>query len=301
MSHSFPLMNLSMELVLEIISFAAHPQLPLNTLSWARPSYSNARALASVSHLMYQITMPHLLHSVAFNRVDQLQAFIRSYTHQRRMVSSRLAVNYAALVRQFWATGIWEPLVGHDEGIDYRTLYDILRCVDCIGLSFPALHILYNSLASVSFEPSPGNWTCQRLILAGAGWRWSPLISTREGLAFLSQITHLALWIPCHTEEPAHNERSDHLYPQWLSGVPFSLMPGLTYFSFPLLTELYEGMVVQVGTNDEFREWVRTGGYTGKSIAVTFETLPFHPTVPKGVWDSAYIQTEVERVWRMGH
>ncbi|KAJ7594967.1 hypothetical protein C8J56DRAFT_453559 [Mycena floridula] len=281
MSRSFRFVDLSPELALEIISFAATPTMSFKT---CRPSYTTALSLASVSHLMYRATMPHLLHTIACTSTEQLKSFVHSFHQNRRQVDSRFAPDYAALVKQVWLTDIWEPLVDCDDDIDYRALYEIFRNVDQLDISFNSMHLLYNSLTSI--DPSAGQWSCRRLVLSGKHWRWSPLTSTVEGQAFLQQLTHLALWVPCHEVS------------SWLSSIPFESMSALTRFSFPLLSsgsiQQYHRTTI-IGNKDIFVDWKRTGQYEGDMMTIAIEI----PEAVNFAWDDAYAYAleENARVW----
>lgn len=304
-SEPFPFARLSVELALEIISYAAYPQPTSVRLDCPRPNYSTARALASTSQLMYHMSMPHLLHTVALNTTAHLQSFIWSLHLQRhrKQYNSRLMLDYTKLVRRFWATGVWESLVEQspEDTIDYRALWDIIQGVDCLGLSFHSSHLLYNGVGSAAMDSSV-DWSCRQLVLSGIHWRWSPLTSSNESLAFLRQITHLALWIPYHGEGQSSTEQS---LPYWIRSVPFALMPNLAFFAFPLLDEasgpIYEGTVVcttsRSGKND-FLEWATSGELQGETIRVAFESSPVLAGADDdAVWDYGYVQRESVRAW----
>ena len=297
---TFPFTDLPIELALDIITIAACPDsTPSNDLTCTRPLHTTALTLASVSRSMYRYTMPHLLHTVACCKTDQLKLFIRSFHDQRcRLPGSALALDYPKLVRRFWATGIWESLVNNDNDIDYRALYDIIRGVDCLGISFHSLHLIYNALECAHRDPTASRWDCHRLILCGSHWRWSPLSSTAEGVAFLKHITHLALWVPHH--DGTGVAKRTKITPCWATGIPFSLMPSLCQFSFPLLSSgSYNGMMVYSGTRELCMEWMSTGQFGGETKQIMFQRTSALAGENSSIWDFDYMQEEIERCQKL--
>ncbi|KAJ6576836.1 hypothetical protein B0H10DRAFT_2101723 [Mycena sp. CBHHK59/15] len=228
----FPFSRLPTELALEIVRVAALPS--YEDKAAPRPSYATARSLAAVSHAIRSATMPHLLHSVVLASPTQALYFIDAILLQKQLSarSSPLALDYTALVRRFWSTECWEPMMDdlryYDP--DYGALYEIIRGVDALGLNFRALNVLYNGLASACADPVR-DWTCRRVTFAGELSRWRPLTSNTAGLAFLGHVTHLTLWIPTHDDPPQPSP-----VPSWVQAVPFAAFHSLTHVAFPLLT-----------------------------------------------------------------
>ncbi|KAJ7106034.1 hypothetical protein C8R43DRAFT_859152, partial [Mycena crocata] len=232
---SFPFNFLPTELALEIIRLTSLPNYEDATAP--RPSYATALSMASVSHAIRSATMPHLLHSVVLSSSPQVLSFIDSILLQKDFSasSSPLALDYTRLVRRFWSTECWEPLMEHSPEyfIDYSALYKVIRGVDSLGLNFRSLHLLYNGLTSPGADPEK-DWRCRHVTFAGFLPRWKPLTSNSEGTAFLSRITHLTLWISPHNRPwlppPPHESR----IPSWIEHVPLDFFHSLTHLQFPL-------------------------------------------------------------------
>jgi hypothetical protein len=316
----FPFTLLPTELALEIISIAALPK--YDDATAPRPSYATALAMASVSHTMRNATMPHLLHSVVLASSPQVLSFIDSILLQKRLsASSPLALDYTNLVRRFWSTECWEALMedSPEYCIDYGALYEIIRGVDSLGLNFRSLHLLYNGLASTGANPAE-DWQCRHVTFAGSLPRWKPLTSSAEGIAFLSRITHLTLWIPTHTHPwlapPPHESR----VPRWIQEIPFSSFRNLTHLAFPLLSVLVPTCyktnpnVFQVPTEtlvyvapssspdfkpSVFREWALGDDPLGRGVVVPFRhSLPNCRVGSNELgWESSFMSGESAAAW----
>ncbi|TFK44873.1 hypothetical protein BDQ12DRAFT_673732 [Crucibulum laeve] len=313
----FPLTELTTELALEIIRLAATPA-PDENLHRRRGYYSTALSLCSVSSTIRRATMPYLLHTIILSSSSDVLSFIDSLRLQKQHMfhGSRLAVQYSHFVRRFWSTECWEPLVdshAHDM-LDYTTLYDVIRGVESLGLNFLSLHLLYNGLSAPLSNPRE-DWFCRRVTLAGLFWRWKPLTSTSEGLAFLRQITHLNLWIPDHQIDPLSPNRSP--IPRWVEQVPFALMPNLIHFSCPLLTN----QKLQLGHNPYytptevivyavdlsctldhdptvFLQWASAPDPLAYGVVLPFRTpiLPPDCAHEDWRWEVAYLQGQEDRM-----
>ncbi|KAF7362197.1 hypothetical protein MVEN_00565800 [Mycena venus] len=231
----FPFTLLPTEISLEIIRVASIPS--CDDATAPRPSYATAVSMASVSHTMRSATMPHLLHSVVLASSPQVLSFIDSILLQKQLATSAtpLALDYTKLVRRFWSTECWEPLMedSPDYRIDYGALYDIICRVESLGLNFRSLHLLYNGLASPGADPAR-DWKCGRVTFAGLFPRWKPLTSSTEGMIFLSRISHLTLWISTyHNSWPTHERR----VPNWIGEMPLSSFRNLTHLAFSLVSD----------------------------------------------------------------
>jgi len=312
----FPFNNLSTELALEIIRIAASPDF-VETPNSSRPYYTTALSLTSVSYAVRRATMPRLLHTVVLSSAPHLLAFIRSILLQRQHQKnhSRLALDYKKLVRRFWSTECWEPVVDEapDDPLNYSLLYEIIRGVESLGLNFRSLHLLYNGLASANAKPSE-DWSCQRVTFAGSFWRWRPLMSTSEGLTFLGRISHLVIWIPNHDSYPLFDDQSP--VPNWIEHVPFAMMPNLTYVAFPLLSNrirheargsfhtptemvVYTAPCTSKPDPTIFKRWALGPDPLVHGIVIPFRVLPiFSSDKPVDLnWEVAYVQGEGDGAW----
>lgn len=313
----FPFTDLSTELALEIIRFACVPD-PHIELTKPRPYYATALALSSVSHAVRRAAVPHLLHTVILISADHVLAFIDTIALQvhHHQSHSPLALNYTRLVRRFWSTECWEPLVeeSSDNPLNYSALYEIMRSTESLGLNFRSLHLLYNGLESVNANPEL-DWTCKRVTLAGDFWRWSPLTSSHQGLTCLRQLTHLVVWIPDNRTDPIAPEESP--LPKWVHSIPLGSMPNLTHFAVPLLTNRarFEGqrslaiyapteMLVYMRENPKrepspFKQWVSSRDPLRYGVVVRIRVEATRvPNVPENLdWERAFMGDECEMIW----
>ncbi|KAK0484320.1 hypothetical protein EDD18DRAFT_707263 [Armillaria luteobubalina] len=308
----FPILNLPMELFLMIITYAASPVFDAEDVTVVRPSYSAAVALARVSYLMYQHTMPYLLHTVVLNSEVDLALFARTvrYQHQRQ-VPRRLRLEYPSLVRRFWCSESYEAIVDRDDCIDYSSLYKVISRAESIGMPFYGTHLLYNGLSTVDANPDK-NWVCNRVVFEGRFIRWRPITSSYEGATFLQRITHLSMWVPYHDLSSI----SPQEYPvaEWVKDIPFHMMINLRYFSFPLLIDRrrhegprsigYPRMVVYHALRGEafnpvtFKDWAMSAEFQKYAWQVNLQKMPqISPSEP-GAWTAGYVLDETERVWK---
>ncbi|KAJ8514447.1 hypothetical protein ONZ45_g8010 [Pleurotus djamor] len=280
------------DIAYQIIRCAAIPDFYAN----GNP-YKTALALTRVSSTVRRMAMPAFLHTVLLNDPDKLLLLIQA-VHNSRMNGRRyrrltLSSDYTHLIRRLWITDAPARLVELDT-LDHQTLYDIMRNVHSLGLTFTSLSMLSDCLDQA--RDVKKEWKCKRLTLCGEADRWRPLTATAAGVAFLAKITHLFVISVKDTEST--------LYPQSITNVPFANMPSLTHFAFPKLDSkdrmvpvvVYEtGGLVESKT---FRQWV-TSPDPGR-----FGTLvPYYAPMKdwkRGKWFNqcdAYGLAEEEQLW----
>ncbi|KAJ7188616.1 hypothetical protein C8R46DRAFT_1023916 [Mycena filopes] len=306
------------ELALEIIRVASVPSYEDPTAP--RPSYATAVSLASVSHAMRSATMPHLLHSVVLASSHHVLSFIDSILLQRQLSdsSSALALDYPRLVRGFWSTECWEPLIedSPDYFIHYAALYSVIRGVDVLGLNFRSLHLLYNGLASAGADPAV-DWTCTHVTFAGSLPRWKPLTSSSEGTIFLSRVTHLTLWIPTYKHPWLAPPSDESQVPPSVALVPFALLSNLTHLAFPLSskhTPTHDPTTIQVQVPTEtltyvapnpsstefapsvFREWALSDDPLSHGVVTPFRTPP-PCNRDEPAWEFSFMSGECQATW----
>ncbi|KAJ7647646.1 hypothetical protein FB45DRAFT_205171 [Roridomyces roridus] len=293
---SFPFTRLPVELAHEIVRISAAPDYQVPTAK--RPtSYATALSLASTSHALRRLTMPHLLHTIVLESTAQTLSFISSLSFQRRLDRrSPLALDYSKLVRQFWCSECWEDH-GPDGELDYAALYKIIRGVDLLGLSFYALHLLYNALDSSEADPRR-DWKCQKIIFTGANPRWNPLRISHSGVDWMGRITHLMFWIPppVPSEEPTS-------VPHWVAEIPFSDFTSLTHMAFPPISNdlsVPVEMVAHVAKGSDFtpavfREWATSRKH---GVVIPFQSPPICRVGEAQVrWEVPFVMGEASRIW----
>ncbi|KAK0486150.1 hypothetical protein IW261DRAFT_782696 [Armillaria novae-zelandiae] len=315
-SHSqkkiFPILNLPMELFLMIIAYAASPVFDSEDITVVRPSYSAAIALARVSYLMYQHTMPYLLHTVVLNSEVDLGLFARTirYQHQRQ-VPRRLRLDYPSLVRRFWCSESYEAIIDRNEYIDYSSLYQVISRAESIGMPFYGTHLLYNGLASDGANPD-NDWKCRRVAFEGRFIRWKPITSSYEGATFLKKITHLSMWVPYHNL--ASISPQEYPVAAWVKDIPFHIMTNLRHFSFPLLMDrrrheglrkigyltmaVYQAPHGQAFNPVTFKDWATSAEFQKYGRQVKLQKMPQLSSSDAGDWTAGYVLDETERVWK---
>ncbi|KAG7449644.1 uncharacterized protein BT62DRAFT_1001932 [Guyanagaster necrorhizus] len=306
----FPLLSLPMELILEIITYAASPVFfNEKDVSIVKPSYSAAIAMACVSYFMYQQTMPHLLHTVILNSEDDLALFARTVRlHHQGRVFKRLS--FAPLpVRRFWCSESYEALVDRNNNVDYSSLYQVICHAKSIGLPVHGMHLLYNGVTSDGANPSQ-DWRCRRVTFEGQSLRWKPITSSGEGATFLGKITHLSMWVPYHDLSKVPPE--EYPFANWVQNIPFHMMPNLRHFSFPLLVDQrrygskvgYSMMLVYCAPHGQefnpvaFRDWARSPKFWTYGWQVKLQITPKIVPSAREDWVVGYVLDEAERVWK---
>ncbi|KAJ7209712.1 hypothetical protein GGX14DRAFT_452804, partial [Mycena pura] len=313
----FHLTRLPNELVLLIIRAACHPN--YDDVTAQRPSYATAVSLASVSHAIRSATMPYLLHTVVLASSPQVLSFIDSVLLQQKLCASAspLALDYASLVHRFWSTECWEASERDPPQyrVHYAALYAIIRGVDSLGLNAHSLHLLYNGLSSLGADPQ-NDWKCRHVTLAGYP-RWKPLTSCWEGIAFLSHITHLTLWIPTHNRPWLPPAPDCTLVPRVIQEVPLSSLPNLTHLAFSFLPDhrLIRHMVdgtdifrmsshmlayvlpdsVDSGPS-VFREWALSDDFLVNGVVQTVDAIGCIGRWDLS-WEFPFMQGEPDAIW----
>lgn len=306
----FPILSLPIELFLEIIAYAASPEFNDGDVDVVRPSYSAAIALARVSHLMYQHTMPHLLHTVILNSERDLALFARAvqYQHQRQ---GRLRLDYPSLVRRFWCSESYEAIIDRNNYIDYSSLYQVISRAESIGMPFYGMHLLYNGLASDGANPDK-DWKCCRIAFEGRFIRWKPITSSYEGATFLKKITHLCMWVPYH--DLSSISLQEYPVAEWVKDIPFRMMTNLRQFSFPLLVDRrrhegprrigYPTMVVYCAPYGKvfdpvtLKDWATSPKFQTYGRQVKLQKVPQLAPSDTGAWTAGYVLDETERIWK---
>lgn len=253
---SFPFSRLSTELVLEIISFAASPEVDcLNSMYGRRGTYTSALALTKVSYDFRQAVMPHLLRTVVLSSSLDVHLFIQTLLRQCwfRRHFPNLVLEYKLHVRRLWCTESMNVL---NDGHDFETMLgwdlfrDLLFNVHSLGLGIHSFHLLLNDLTNLSSLSHPRMTSqslvseyCSRITFCGPFFQWDLVTSTIQGIRFLAGITHLTLWITdCTISIPSHPR-----IPSWVDAIPFHLLDRLAYLEVLLIPELSEEELDQVG------------------------------------------------------
>jgi hypothetical protein len=305
---SFPFTKLAAELCFEIIRVAAEPE-------WDNdgPYYLTAVALCSVSHAVRQGAIRFLLNTVFLCSPTQLLAFVDAIhiQHIHQQTNSCLQVDYTRFVRRLLFRDCWEPLPEQSREapvLDYSALYGVMRNAENLGIDFNSLHILYRGLASAGACPIT-DWNCRKVVFSGEYYRWSPLVVTVEGSAFLSRITHLVLWIP--PNDCGLDAYRGTRIPDWIRHVPFSSLSNLTHVAFPLIplptdlnsqTEMEMSMLVYSASDasskfdpNTFYQWALSDHPSTKGTVVNGFTMNFDRL--NGGWDCGHLQEDSGTIW----
>lgn len=300
-SMQFSLSRLPLELVLEILRLAACPEADHHH---QQQIYKTASSLALVSHAVRRIVMPHLLHTVILSTEAHVNLFIRTVQQQKQFanIGSPLSLRYSHYIRRLWSTQCWQPPVHRTTHCtNYHILYPIFAGAESMGFNFNSLHLLYEVLGGVHSD-SLLHWRCKRVTFAGTSPMWNPIKSTRAGLSFLRQLTHLTVWISNDDTDESASDASPYLIPDWVQKVPLELMPNLTYFAFSLVYNtgsavatilIYTTPTASPDPDQNasvFRSWTTSAeplsyGVTAKVNMTGMRTL---------VWEMAYLRGEGE-------
>ncbi|KIJ66084.1 hypothetical protein HYDPIDRAFT_110230 [Hydnomerulius pinastri MD-312] len=223
----FPFSQLSIELALHIIHFAAIPDFSCRRVD---NPYAGALALCSVSKAVRRATLPSFLHTVFLTEGDCVAKFINALRIQKRFAVTKpqLFVDYTTYVRRIWvghyadppppaptAFGFFDtssPRVSKydmESDIDISLLAPVLLGAPSLGINFQNIMLLCNCLdwawrnqTSTSGEDSMDvdasisptlPWRTSTLTLTGDLSRWRPLTSNPEGTAFLAFLSSLFL------------------------------------------------------------------------------------------------------------
>ncbi|KAJ3575046.1 hypothetical protein NP233_g1344 [Leucocoprinus birnbaumii] len=261
---SFPFSRLSTELVLEVISFAASPEVDCVTSIYGRRgTYDNALALSLVSYDFRRAAMPHLLRTVVLRTSRDVHLFIQALLRQCWFCRHfpHLVLDYKHYVCRLWCTESTNTLYdGHDfeTTLGWDLFYDLLFNVRSLGLGIHSFDLLLDGLAmkhSTTYSPtlsksmqSKATKSCSRITFAGSFFPWGSVTSKMQGIQFLAGITHLTLWITDTTIPlPSHSR-----IPTWVNSIPFQHLTSLEYLEVLLIPDLSEEEVDQVGYYGEY-------------------------------------------------
>jgi hypothetical protein len=275
-----------------IVGFAALPV--VNDLG-SRPSYSTAIACATVSSAFYHAAMPKLLHTVICRSREQRYRFIEAIKIQeeRKRRNARWVLDYRNFVRRFHNAGVWGP---DDWYKDYPfEFWDIIQGCDCIGLSTLSMELLSIALVEGS---GMGFSACKRLVLGGTFEKWNLLTSTAEGLSFLGQLTHFAMW-------KNQRQQEDVGLPSAFHSIPFHLMTSLEYFTYPSRQrgDRYDTMVIYAvpeppAMENGFMWWISCGDAAARRRMVPLSRrIPLEQALD--VFEHGNLLQESDEIWRM--
>ncbi|KAG5220579.1 hypothetical protein IMY05_C4560000100 [Salix suchowensis] len=197
--------------------------------------YETALALTRVSSDVRRAAMPGFLHTVVISNPRQLYAFLEAVRRSRSQRQPRrldIHCDYAQMVRRFWCTDGPHRLLSDPTVLDYATLYEVIRNVDSLGMTFVTLPMLTDCFAEG--RNIQKEWKCRSLVLVGPGDRWNPLVNSPEGVVFLSKLTHLVVY--------NLDGASTNSLPAAVARIPFAAMPSLTHFAFPMLAQARGGI-----------------------------------------------------------
>ncbi|KAF9268700.1 hypothetical protein L218DRAFT_1073159 [Marasmius fiardii PR-910] len=299
---SFPFKHIPLEISFLLIDHASRPDFDKEPVH-PRLAYIDALTLSLVCHSFRKIAVSNLLNTVILTSDDQLRSFINSihFQQQCRTECSRLMLDYPSLVRHMHASQIWDSVVDQtaEEFIDHKTLQEVMRSLDSVSLSFEASHMLHDGFQYVP-APLASDWRCRKVTLTGNHFRWLPFTSSPGGMAFMSQITHLTLWIPSE-ESPGEPETPRA---EWTRRVPYFALVSLNHLAFPRWywrdkDEAHLDLYVVtpcLGVSGAFQKWAR-----GDESVVSVEKFNIPSNVfldnALNVWDSVYAQILAERIW----
>ncbi|OAX33133.1 hypothetical protein K503DRAFT_550309 [Rhizopogon vinicolor AM-OR11-026] len=259
----FPFANLSTELVLLILTFAARPDFA-RTHEEKNP-YSSAITLCRVSRITRHAVLPQLLHTVLLSEESNVTSFMNALRMQElyRQQINHLYFAYAAHVRRIWIGQICAPPPAppihgsfppntpvyntSEPDIDFSILAPVIFGAQSLALDFASLFLLCGCL-ECAWNTHPARstppWSTKTLALSGNFTRWLPLTSTTEGSAFLASISHLIFLYPvrfkpyytiCSRLDPCFDDvqSPDYSLPAWMTNVPWAAFKNIQAVSLP--------------------------------------------------------------------
>ncbi|KAJ8587688.1 hypothetical protein M405DRAFT_882577 [Rhizopogon salebrosus TDB-379] len=266
----FPFVDLSTELVLLILTFAARPDFAQTDEDMMeRNPYSYALALCGVSRTVRRAVLPELLHTVLLSEDKNVKSFVHALRMQKahHRQGNHLYFVYAAHVRRVWvgeicapppAAPIYNSFPHHapvrytaEPDIDFSVLAPVVLGAESLALNFASLFLLCGCLEhawsthvvmNTHTKCSPPPWSVESLALSGEVTRWLPLTSTAEGSAFLASISHLIFLSPTQyspivfsTPDPCliSLRSRGFKFPQWITSVPLDSFKSIQTVSLP--------------------------------------------------------------------
>ena len=260
----FPFVNLSTELVLLILSFAARPAFAQSEVE--RNPYASALALCQVSRVIRRAALAQLLRTVILSTDNKVTSFVHALRmqHTYRQLGHHLYFDYTAHVRRIWIGQFCvppptAPLHGrfppntpvHNTvvpDIDFSVLAPVILGACSLAIDFSSLFLLCGCLEhawsthrshTIHPEYYLPPWRVKYLTLSGEFARWLPLKSTAEGSAFLASISHLIILSPTPLMVCRHDpcfdkvQCLDHSLPEWITSVPWAAFNSIQAVSLP--------------------------------------------------------------------
>lgn len=262
----FPFVNLSMELALIILAFAAQPAFQSEVES---NPYSSALALCQVSSITRRAVLPQLLRTVLLSKDNNVTSFVHALRMQKlyRQQGHRLHFEYAAHIHSIWIGEICvpppvAPLQGEfspntpvrdtaETDIDFSVLAPVILSASSLAIDFASLFLLCGCLehawsthTSINAHPECclPPWSVKSLTFSGEFTRWLPLTSTAEGSAFLASISHL-MFLSLTRSTPTtvcrcdpcldYVRHLDYSLPEWMTSVPWVALKSIQAVSLP--------------------------------------------------------------------
>jgi len=207
--------------------------------------YGPALSLCTISHTFRREAMRHILRCVILLTTSDVRRFTNALRLQRnhRETGSPLALDYTALVKHLWCRRCeWRRFAEGRKAIDYSLWHDVIANLEFLGIEHDALPLLCHTLA-LSQQHNAAPWRCSKVVFCGSDWTWHILTSTKEGLAFLSRITHLQCWLFDLDDDSRfvawrngmtysrRNPLAFQTVPLGFAGTPFDLFPSMTHFT----------------------------------------------------------------------
>ncbi|KAF9222447.1 hypothetical protein BS17DRAFT_783721 [Gyrodon lividus] len=269
---SFPFSQLSIDLALHIIEFAATPD--FRSTQSDNP-YASGLALCHVSKAVRRVALPAMLHTVFLPCRSSITKFVAALRVQKgfSLTNQLLFIDYTTYVRRMWvghnpepppsaprASSFFRTSSREGGGIDFSLLAPVLLGAPSLGVDFSSVSLLCDCLdwawqhdAPASGEDDTGvdtslqrsmlPWRTSTLTLSRGFFRWLPFISTSEGSAFLASLPSLIL-LPEFTdaedlkkiEDPAEiRSRMMSCAAALCSGIPWGSFHSLQRLTVPMI------------------------------------------------------------------
>ncbi|KAG0701175.1 hypothetical protein DFH29DRAFT_1000469 [Suillus ampliporus] len=246
----FPFVNLSTELVLLILRYAARPTFVTVDENASNNPYSSALSLCHVSRMVRRAVLPEILRTVMLSKYHNAAAFVHALRMQDAYVQQENHLPFRLRSSQTPVHRSCSPYAQSEPDIDFSLLGSSATILHpSLALDFGSLWLLYGCLDfawnshNIDHKHFASPWNTKKLTLVGELTRWRPLMSTTEGSAFLASISHLTFLSPENAEthllvtyDPCFDDMEcrDYPLPEWMMSVPWASFKGLQTVSLVL-------------------------------------------------------------------
>ncbi|KAJ8590998.1 hypothetical protein M405DRAFT_880746 [Rhizopogon salebrosus TDB-379] len=252
-----PFVDLPIELVMLIISFAAYPSF-VQIGDRRSHAYSSALALCRVCRNVRRVVLPIMLETMFLWEDRNVIAFVHALRMQAEYTQqgNHLRFQYPVHIRRICMGRIYDPFaVSNDQiidfihdpwlppAIDFSILAPVALAVPSLAIDFERMHVLRGCLeyawrGRTYMEHSLLPWRTKTLTFSGMFDPTSFLKGTDQGSAFLASISHLIFLPPVITEtemeSAPYGSDEKPRFPSWMKKFSWKSFKSIQTVSLPL-------------------------------------------------------------------